>query len=148
MVFWYPSIPLDWKWLPSQLLWEIIKPSPSYLHILWVCRWALYIIVRPQVTKLQGKTSNTTNNIGNLKRQFFHFSSNTASQHRRSAQALLTFASPPPYIYSGCSVTLLPPLPVTNHDLFTIRLCSVKNELSWVEYRLLFNSTQGKIRLI
>jgi hypothetical protein len=44
------------------------------------------------------------------------------SQRRRSAQALLTRLT----FYSGCSVTFLLSLLVTNHSLLIIRFCRAK----------------------
>jgi len=59
---------------------------------------------------------------GNLRRHFSTFASNMVSQRRRSAQALLTRLT----FYSGCSVTFLLSLLVTNHSLLIIRFCSTK----------------------
>jgi hypothetical protein len=62
---------------------------------------------------------------GNLRRHFSHFASNVVSQRRRSAQALLTLASPSLLSH----VTALPPLTNGNSstdihslDLFTCLL--------------------------
>jgi hypothetical protein len=57
--------------------------------------------------------------MGNLKRHFYKFASNTVSQRRRYAQALLTLCS-------GFSAMFLLSLLVTNHDLLTNRFCRAK----------------------
>ena len=57
--------------------------------------------------------------LGSLRRHFLPFASNAVSQHRRSAQALLTLCS-------GCSVTFLLSLSVTHPNLLTIRFYRAK----------------------
>jgi hypothetical protein len=58
-----------------------------------------------------------------MRRNLTDFASNAVSQHRRSAQALLTLASPSTQVSSGsaprCSVTFLLWLLVTNHSLLS-----------------------------
>ena len=61
---------------------------------------------------------------GNLRRLFFTFASNAVSQRRRSAQALLTLASPSTQVAQSHSCS--PFQWLTNHDLLIIQSCRAK----------------------
>ncbi|KAF8853752.1 hypothetical protein BDZ45DRAFT_677408 [Acephala macrosclerotiorum] len=63
---------------------------------------------------------------GNLRRNLTCVPSNAVSQRRRSAPLCSGVTHPRLTLCSGCSVTFLLSLLVTNHDLLTIRLCRAK----------------------
>lgn len=85
----------------------ITRPLPAPFSMLgtWKQHSSVLSAVREQLHDVEVRGIYPMQNfLGSLRRRFFTFASNAVSQNRRSAQALLTLASPST---RGCSATFL-----------------------------------------